>query len=102
MEERRSTRLLIHCPIVFLGENLVGKGTVIDLSLSGCGVQTTTLLRRGLSLSLSVTSPDEQAPIDIHLATVRWALGGKCGLEFIRMGAEQRERLCRLVQPPSS
>ena len=98
MEDRRSSRSLIHCPIIFLGERLVGKGTVTDLSLSGCGVRTTTVLREGTSLSLSVTTPDEQDPIAINLATVRWALGGRFGLEFIRMEAEQRERLIRLVQ----
>ncbi len=98
MEERKSSRLPIHCPIVFMGDHMVGKGTVTDLSISGCGVESTTLLRKGAQLALSVNMPDEKDPMDINLASVRWSLGGKFGLEFVRIGSRERARITKLVK----
>ncbi len=93
MEERRFPRLPIHCPIVFIGTRTVSKGTVTDVSALGCTVESTTLLRQGDYLELTLTLPEAEVPIAINLATVRWALGGKSGLEFVVVGREERARI---------
>ena len=77
---------------------MVGKGTLVDLSPTGCGVKSTTLLRKGVHLALSVTVPEQKTPMEIPLATVRWALGSKFGLEFIRIGVKDQARISRMVK----
>lgn len=101
MDDRRSSRLLIHCPVVLIGDHTVAKGTVTNLSASGCGIETSTILRQGTHLACSVTMPDQDTPMVINLAAVRWALGGKLGLEFIRIEAEEETRLRHLVERAS-
>ncbi len=97
MDERRSSRLLIHCPVVLIGEHTVAKGTVTNLSVSGCGIETSTIVREGTQLTCSVTMPDQEKPMVIDRAAVRWALGGKLGLEFLRLEAEGEAQLRQLM-----
>ncbi len=97
MEDRIASRCPVHCPIVFKGDRMLGKGTLTNLSLSGCGVESTTILRKGVYLSVAMNFPNQESPMDIGLAKVRWSLGSKFGLEFIRMGSVEQAQLHRLV-----
>ena len=97
MEDRTSSRCPVHCPIVFKGDRMLGKGTLTNLSLSGCGVESTTILRKGMYLSVAMNLPNQESPMDIGLATVRWSLGRTFGLEFIRTGLGEQAQLRRLV-----
>ncbi len=97
MEERTASRCPVHCPIVFKGDLMLGKGTLTNLSPSGCGVQSTTILQKGVYLSVTMSLPHRESPLDIGLATVRWSLGSKFGLEFIRTGLGEQALLRRLV-----
>ena len=47
---------------------------------------------------LQVHTPDDFSPLQVDLAAVRWALGWKFGLEFIRLRPEMQERLQRHVE----
>ena len=93
MEERRFPRVPVHCPVVFVGTRTVSKGTVTNCSVLGCTVESTTILRKGDHLELTLTLPETEVPIGVNLATVRWALGGKSGLEFVVVGLEERARI---------
>ncbi len=97
MEDRDTPRLDIHCPVVFLGDHVIGKGTITNLSTAGCGIHSTTLLNNKNSLTVTVRLPGEEEPLMVGLAAVRWALGGKAGLEFIRLGPEGLARLRRYI-----
>ncbi len=48
-------------------------------------------------LTVVVHLPDGNPPMEIDLARVRWARGGKFGLQFLRLGPEERERLLRFI-----
>ncbi len=98
MDERRSDRLLVHCPVVFLGNHVVGKGTMTDLSPTGCGVESTTVLRKGTQLALHVTVPGLTDSVMVNAAAVRWALGRRFGLKFIRVKATERSRLRKFLK----
>lgn len=98
MDERRSERLLVHCPVVFLGDHVVGKGTMTDLSPSGCGVESTTVLRKGTQLALHVTVPGLTDTVMVNVAAVRWALGRRFGLKFIKMKPTERARLQKFLK----
>ena len=98
MEERHFQRSLTHCPVVFIGSHTVGKGRVTDVSVLGCAVASTTLLRKGDYLAVKLVMPDENEAVVVSLAAVRWALGGKFGLKFMHIGSEERDRLRLLLE----
>ena len=98
MDERRSERQPVHCPVVFLGDTVVGKGTMTDLSPAGCGVESTTVLRKGTQLALHVTVPGRSDSVMVNTAAVRWSLGRRFGLKFVRMKPTERARLRKLVK----
>lgn len=69
-----------------------------DVSVLGCAVASTTLLRKGDYLAVKLVMPDENEAVVVNLAAVRWALGGKFGLTFMHMGSEERDRLRLLLE----
>ena len=118
MDPRVSHRIPIHYPIVFLGDNFTGEGTVVDiseegcavgsaageppwlsnLSTGGCKVASSTPADRGTYLELRIfLTHDPKSPMKVDLAAVRWAQEQEFGLEFITVRPEEQERLHRFV-----
>ncbi len=97
MEERTTQRVPIHFPVLFLGTRTVNVGTVTDLSLRGCTIKSTTLLRQGDYVELRICLPVDKTPLVVNVAAVRWALGGTCGVEFVVFGRAERSRISPLV-----
>lgn len=80
----------------------IGEGQVVDLTVPGCRVQTAMPLERGQDLQLLVYL-NALRPMRITLGVVRWVSGKTAGIEFIRMSAEDQERLRVFIgvrQPP--
>ncbi len=65
------------------GEKLT-KGTVKDLTVHGCQMETVFPLQRGQRVRLQVHL-DQYQPMQIDLGIVRWVTDGKAGIEFIHM-----------------
>ena len=77
--------------------SLEGEGTVLSLSTKGCRVECETPIAVETDLAGALFMRDDQEPMKIELATVRWTREGEFGLEFISMQPEQWERLRRFV-----
>lgn len=92
-ELRFSPRYPVQLPILFSGDLVHGKGTVVNLSRSGCGLRTSKRVSRGLYLHLLLRLPRERVPLKVELAAVRWTQNSTCGVEFIRMSVQQQKRL---------
>ena len=71
MDSRVSHRIPIHYPIVFLGDNFTGEGTVVDISEDGCAVGSDATVGPGMRLTLDIFLPDVELPIAIEQAVVR-------------------------------
>ncbi len=97
MELRRSPRFPVHCLIVFYRNDTRAEGTMINVSMSGCGVESATRLHRGNCVVLLLHLPDQAPPIQV-LAMVRWAHEQRFGLEFLNLRAEDQERLRRFIE----
>ena len=97
MEKRKHPRLVCEYSISFEGVKITGSGTVNNLSLSGCSLQSDTDVHTGAYLELQISPPDHESPIQVGLATVRWVNGQESGLEFINLDTEQQKRLRRLL-----
>lgn len=78
--------------ISFSGET-EGEGSVINLSMKGCKVESDAGVKVGDAMSLILLLPGEQAPTAVDLALVRWAKGQWFGLEFVSLGATEMNRL---------
>jgi len=84
--------------LFFFGDGeLEGEATVLDISTNGCRATSLTEIKVGLSLKLSLFLQDQQWPLRIDEAAVRWVDGRTFGLEFIGIRPAQRERLRAIV-----
>ncbi|MGH7204768.1 MAG: PilZ domain-containing protein [Nitrospiraceae bacterium] len=98
MELRKNLRFAIQLPISFKGDRIAGEGVVFNLSLEGCAVGSDTSIQPGTYLELRIQTYQQELPVEVELAAVRWSEGQEFGLEFIRIMAEEQERLRRFVK----
>jgi len=101
MKLRYCTRVDTRLPVVFAGESFVGEGTVLNLSVPGCAINSKKVVRSGSYLELKVLLPGQAPPLSVGLARVRWCQGHYFGVEFIRMPGTDQIRLGRLIRNPA-
>ena len=97
MHVRYARRYPLQCPISFTGDQLVGEGTVLNVSLGGWKVASAQPVHPGSCFALKIALPDQHAPMKIELATVRWATGQEFGLESVHTDPQAKARLSRLI-----
>ena len=98
--DRRATpRFRVHFRTTFSGPTVLeGNGTILDLSLWGCRVETPTPVHPSLSMEVRIHVPDLEWPLMIDGATVQWVRGQTFGLGFLRLREPERERLRQLIE----
>lgn len=69
------------------------QGTTINLSITGCMVETSTQVPQGTSVRLNIHGAGLPAPIEVESAVVRVVLENKLGLEFATIAPAQDQRL---------
>ena len=74
-----------------------GMGILLDLSQSGCRLESQLLMLPGLSLQLRIAVPGLEWALMIDGADVQWAEEDRAGLAFVRMRETERQRLNELV-----
>jgi hypothetical protein len=96
--ERRGRRLSLSCRLFFFGEDdFEGEATILDLSTGGCQATSLTEVQVGTSLRLSLFLGDQQWPVRIDGAMVRWVKGNSFGLEFSGIRSAHRERIRAMI-----
>ena len=96
--ERRGRRLSLSCRLFFFGEDdFEGEATILDLSTGGCQATSLTEVQVGTTLRLSLFLGDQQWPVRIDGAMVRWVKGNSFGLEFSGIRSAQRERIRAMI-----
>jgi hypothetical protein len=96
MEHRQHDRFKVECPVVFAGDH-AGTGTVYNLGVGGCKIISEPEVSTGAMLSLRLRPSGVRPPILVHAATVRWAMEGECGVEFLGMQESERDRLVQFI-----
>ena len=94
-DKREYLRVPVTFPVTFSGEQLHGEGTVINLSIRGCAMESTSRPRSGSILNLTLQPQEYRPPIRIDRAIVRSGMGKRFGLEFLQVHAADEERLRR-------
>ena len=98
MERRKHRRYRFHCEIWFPGkEESVVAGTVSNLAVGGCNVESEASVYIGTYLALQIYLPGQEATLKVGQAAVRWAKEQEFGLEFNSMRSEEQARLRHFV-----
>jgi PilZ domain-containing protein len=97
-ETRKHPRFPVHFGSTFSGEQIAGQGTIANLSIGGCSIESKVTLSAQSRLALHIDLPDSRWPLQIEGATVRWVRGNTFGLEFEQISPGSIDRLHRLVE----
>lgn len=69
------------------------QGTTINLSITGCMVETSAQVPQGASVRLKIHSSGLPSPIEVESAVVRVRLENRLGLEFSKIAPAEDQRL---------
>ncbi|MBI3355417.1 MAG: PilZ domain-containing protein [Nitrospirae bacterium] len=94
-EIRKHPRFSVNFGSSFSAEQIVGQGTIANLSVGGCSIESKVILTAKSSLAIHVQLPDSRRPLQIDRAVVRWARGNTFGVEFQQMS--QTDQLHQLI-----
>jgi PilZ domain-containing protein len=90
MEQRKNLRFHVQFRSSFASIAMVGgEGSVVDLSIRGCRIESPTVVQPGASLEVRIAAIEYEPPIQIQQALVRWSRGRQFGLEFETMAPEE-------------
>lgn len=95
---RKHPRFPVDFGSTFSGLQFAGHGTIANLSVGGCSIESKVTLTAKSSLALHIQLPDSRWPLHIERAVVRWARGNAFGVEFETMAPNEMDRLQRLIQ----
>src|SRR6185295_8659630 len=99
MEQRKNLRFHVKFRSSFSSIGMVGgEGTLVDLSIRGSRIESLTDVQPGASLEVRITVIDDEPPIKIQQALVRWTRGRQFGIEFVTMAPEEWARLQHTVK----
>jgi hypothetical protein len=97
VEQRKHQRQHVNLQGVYSsGSVQVEEAVVLDLSLGGCQVASTTPMPPDTTIQLQIR-PHEAAPIYIPTALVRWATGYSFGVQFREVPEHESKALTRLL-----
>jgi PilZ domain len=75
-----------------------GEGSVVDLSIRGCRIESSTDVQPGAALEVQIGTSAQELPILIQVAVVRWSRGREFGLEFEVVSPTEWTHLQELVK----
>ena len=93
-ERRASPRIAVVFAAAFSADHARGQGTLVDLSLGGCLIETGHPPAAGTLLAVKLFAPDEKTPLEAT-ASVHWADGKRMGIKFLRV--QSQDRLLKLL-----
>jgi hypothetical protein len=65
-------------------------GTLLDLSRQGARLRINRLFEPGQKLALMLNLPWDEPPVEVRLAAVKWMKDNNVGVEFLKVGDEDR------------
>lgn len=95
--QRSRDRLETSCPIMFAGAPAIGEGVIHNLSESGCLIECERKVLEGSYVTVRLLLPDHFRTLVIELAAIRWVREHYFGMEFLRLPAPDRSRLCQFL-----
>lgn len=98
LDRRDTERLPTRIPVtIHWKDGGQGQGTVRDISVMGCGIETEAAVPMG-ALVLLQLEPEGEPPIDIDVGEVRSRQPRRIGVRFARVAPTHSERIRQIVQ----
>ncbi len=97
IDQRQYERMAAGFPATFSGEVGNGEGTVLSISLGGCGVGTAGQVSEGALLQMQLQISPNTPAIPVEAAVVRSVRSRFAGLEFLRLAPQAQERLSQFM-----
>ncbi len=94
---RQYERIGVRFPVLFSNGQFVGEGTVTDVSVEDCAIESAAQLQQGDSLKLELFAKSGRPPIVVAQAVVRSVRHGQVGVQFVDVEEPEKARLNRLV-----
>ena len=88
----------VQWPALYASADLVGKGTVLQVSDHECLVAGTMPVSTGILLKVWISPPNRADALYVREARVVWARKHEFGLEMTEVDADDRQWLLRFVQ----
>lgn len=101
MNLRRYPRVRVRFRSSFFSPEMVaGEGLLMHLSARGCQISSAIPIPEGteLQICLFLTDREQEAPVTIDVALVKWVDKGEFGVEFLKLGDEAPEQIQRFVR----
>ncbi len=70
---------------------------MVNLSIRGCKINSTTAVAEGANLGLEFEVADGEPRVKVDGAVVRYALHHFLGLEFFKIQTEEEGRISRII-----
>ena len=97
VDRRQYVRFAARFPVTFTGEGGRGEGTVTDISMGGCALESTSALMPSMVLKLKLRVSELAVPVEVEAAVVRSIRSKIAGLEFVRFAPQEKYRLNQYV-----
>jgi hypothetical protein len=98
MQPRCGLRVPVVYPANIHGDICGGEGVLLDLSPTGCRMRSDIPLNKGAYLALEIAFSQEHTPLVVEVSVVRWSKDGHFGVEFLRYGQGDHERVTDLLE----
>ena len=98
MDQRKHDRVRVEYLASLSGSSYRAKGTILNLSVGGCRIRTTFMIKKDDCLGVLIDIPKYDRPLYVSRAEVRWSDGQNFGMEFIQMEMEDQQRLGETVR----
>ncbi len=94
-ERRTHERIRVKLALAFSGGRITGDGTVVNISLGGCLIETTTQVKVDDIFHLKLFVNRDEPPLEVAVM-VRSISGRRVGMKFLRSAREDRRFMAYL------
>jgi hypothetical protein len=86
-------RIPVRCVLYYMGGELLGKGTAMNLSRNGLRVLGDHQVVPGMEFIVRLSLPDKDEPVEIDRVVVRWVRGLLFGAAVVKLNSNGDERI---------
>lgn len=98
MNQPRAPRVVVKAPVSFEGRLGTGRGVTFNLSLGGCGIESSAEVSMDSTMRIDLRIPTDPKPVTVGRARVVWTAGKDCGVEFVNMESTSKLRLQHYIE----